>query len=159
MVNGCCPRSPVFSPSNVLVPQYFLTGHQQNHLDHERRLTADHMRRLNQVLAGHLSYLEVSKVHADRENLLATAPSHGSAVGHSSSLDNAEDSNGAFRRASRRRTILQRLVRPTKGAKGEVVSPTYPFPSNCSSRKQNGTAHECSQVLRTKRTKPWYTVV
>lgn len=100
--------------------QYFLTGHQQNNLDHERRLTADHMRRLNQVLAGHLSYLEVSKVHADRENLLSAAPSHGSAVGYSSSLDDAADEKEASVRASSRQIILRRLVRPTKGTKGTV---------------------------------------
>lgn len=105
------------------MPQYFLTGQQQNHLDHERRLTADHMRRLNQVLAGHLSYLEISKVHADRENLLAAAPSHGSAVGYSSSLDGEEDSKGASRRASPRQTILRRLVRSTKDPGAEVVKP------------------------------------
>lgn len=104
--------------------QYFLTGQQQNLLDHERRLTADHMRRLNQVLAGHLSYLEVSKVHADRENLLAAAPSHGSAVGYASSLDGEEDSEGPPRRASPRLTILRRLVRPVEDPNCELVTLT-----------------------------------
>lgn len=101
--------------------QYFLTGQQQNRLDHERRLTADHMRRLNQVLAGHLSYLEVSKVHADREYLLAAAPAHGSAVGDSSSRDDVEDSKEAPRRASPRQAILRRLVRPSKDPKRDFV--------------------------------------
>ena len=97
--------------------QYFLTGQQQNLLDHERRLTADHMRRLNQVLAGHLSYLEVSKVHAERENLLAAAPSHGSAVGYASSLDGEEDSKGPPGRASPRQAIFRRLVRSAEDPK------------------------------------------
>lgn len=94
------------------MPQYFLTESQQRHLDHERRLTADHLRRLNQVLAGHLSYIEVAKVHADRENIqaIAAAPSHGSAVGDSSSLDDVQDSKKISRRASRRQNILRRLV-------------------------------------------------
>lgn len=98
---------------NASVSQFFLTRQQQNRLDHERRLTADHMRRLNQVLAGHLSYLEVAKVHADRERLqaLAAAPSHGSAVGYGSSMDDAKDANGTPCRASPRQTILRRLVR------------------------------------------------
>lgn len=102
------------------VSQYFLTESQQRHLDHERRLTADHLRRLNQVLAGHLSYLEVAKVHADRENVqaLAAAPSHGSAVGHSSSLNDVEDAKGAPR-ASRRQNILRRLVSKPSGWTGE----------------------------------------
>jgi len=100
---------------NASVPQYFLTRQQQNHLDHERRLAADHMRRLNQVLAGHLSYLEVAKVHADREShqALAAAPSHGSAVGYGSSADDAKDTDGTPRRALPRQTILRRLVRST----------------------------------------------
>eukprot|EP00903_Cladosiphon_okamuranus_P014747 g13665.t1 len=112
--SGGLPAPPVL-PSGPLpaigtIREYFLTGQQQNRLNHERRLTADHMRRLNQVLAGHLSYLEVSKVHADRENLLAAAPSHGSAVGYASSLDGEEDSQGRPRRVSRRQTFLRRLV-------------------------------------------------
>ena len=101
--------------ADVSVPQYFLTRQQQKHLDHERRLTADHMRRLNQVLAGHLSYLEITKVHADRESpqALSAAPSHGSAVGYGSSTDDPKDANGTTRRASRGQTITRRLVSST----------------------------------------------
>lgn len=99
------------------MPQYFLTEPQQRHLDQERRLTADHLRRLNQVLAGHLSYLEVAKVHADRENVqaLAAAPSHGSAVGDSLSFDDVQDTKEVSRRASRRQNILRRLVSKLSG--------------------------------------------
>lgn len=114
------PRSPTLLPYTP-VPQYFLTEPQQHHLDHERRLTADHLRRLNQVLAGHLSYLEVAKVHADRENVqaLAAAPSHGSAVGYSSSLDDVEDVKGNHRRASLGQNILRRLVSKPSGRTGK----------------------------------------
>ncbi|CAM9128835.1 unnamed protein product, partial [Ectocarpus sp. 8 AP-2014] len=44
------PSGPL--PAIGVIREYFLTGQQQHDLDHERRLTSDHMRRLNQVLAG-----------------------------------------------------------------------------------------------------------
>lgn len=89
-------------------------------MDRERLLTADHMRQLNQVLAGHLSYAEVPKVHVDRETAedILAAPSHGSAVGNSataSPLAAAEDEAqtklaSIVQAASLRQTMLRRLV-------------------------------------------------
>lgn len=86
-------------------------------MDCERRLTADHMRRLNQVLAGHLSYAAVPKVHSES---LSAAPSHGSAIGsfapESPLGDNGDDAveitvTSDVRRISTRQALLRRLVR------------------------------------------------
>lgn len=103
-------------PVSSAALQYFLTGRQQQHLDHERRLTADHMRRLNQVLAGHLSCREVSKLHAERESREAcsAAPSHGSGVGFSTALDDSKDAKGGASRRSPGQSIFRRLVRHTR---------------------------------------------
>ncbi|CBN77476.1 hypothetical protein Esi_0059_0111 [Ectocarpus siliculosus] len=106
------PSGPL--PAIGVIREYFLTGQQQHDLDHERRLTSDHMRRLNQVLAGHLSYLEVSNIHAEREKLqlqaLASAPSHGAAVGYSASLNDSKNASGTPRGGSLRQNILRRLM-------------------------------------------------
>lgn len=92
-------------------------------MDRERRLTADHMRRLNQVLAGHLAYAEVPKVHAsqDASGVLSPAPSHGSAVGSSTKGQRPSDGDFAGKRnpnggvhGSHRQDTLQRLVRQAR---------------------------------------------
>lgn len=119
---GIPPRQPQTKPippsrfDNCM--QHVLTRQQQDHVDRERRLTADHMRVLNQVLAGHLSYDEVPEMHTDREAFEAfpVAPSHGSATFYAPAPEykattRPERESGMGRRSSRRQTILLRLVR------------------------------------------------
>lgn len=74
------------------------------------------MRRLNQVLAGHLSFAEVARVHEPRGSFdaLSAAPSHGSAVHYSpreSPFDDGDDAKINAERLSARQAALRRLVR------------------------------------------------
>ncbi|CAM9376100.1 unnamed protein product [Scytosiphon promiscuus] len=114
--SGGLPPPPVMPsgplPAIGVIGEYFLTGSQQQHLDHERRLTADHMRRLNQVLAGHLPYREVSKVHAEGRShqVLHAAPSHGSDVECSPRVDDSRDAKGNACWRPPKQSILRRLV-------------------------------------------------
>lgn len=98
--------------------QHFLTQEQQQCLDRERWLAADHMRRLNQVLAGHLSFAEVARIHEHRDNFdaLSAAPSHGSAAHYSpreSPHNDEDDAKKNVERFSARQAALRRLVRQT----------------------------------------------
>lgn len=74
------------------------------------------MRRLNQVLAGHLSFAEVPRVHEPRDSFdaLSAAPSHGSAAHYSpreSPLDDRDDAKIDVERLSARQAALRQVVR------------------------------------------------
>ncbi|CAM9410352.1 unnamed protein product, partial [Choristocarpus tenellus] len=56
---------------------------------YERQLSADHMRRLNQALAGHVGFEEIINLHTKQEDTLdsrISAPAHGAALGESSQV-------------------------------------------------------------------------
>lgn len=121
------PSSDAFfysAPCVVLhVPcQHFLTRQQREYVDHERRLTADRMRRLNQVLAGYVGFAEVKvqEMKASSEKS-SPAPSHGSAVGNpfheGPSVDQellATKSSTGSGDQTLRNTVICRLVRGAK---------------------------------------------
>lgn len=119
------PESP--RPEPRFRNQHVLTKGQQEHVDRERRWAADHMRQLNQVLAGHVSYHQVPKFHGDSVPVNPSpspAPSHGSAV-EDSPPDGAkaeanknrgrESSARSDRRGLYRGVILRELVRDAEG--------------------------------------------
>lgn len=99
--------------------QHSLTRRQKEDVNRERRWTADHMRQLNQVLAGHLSYNEIPKFHKKSKlEISSPAPSHGSAMGSfahralpGANADVAGDGKTDERCRSPRRAIIRKLVR------------------------------------------------
>lgn len=84
------------------------------------------MRRINQVLAGHLSFAEVARVHEQRDSFdaLSAAPSHGSTVHYSpreSPLDDGDDAKINKEILSARQAALRHLVRQNLNCSATAV--------------------------------------